>query len=62
MTIDIDKLRESLKEESYGAFFGGGFGGALIATFDIDKMSDEEIIEYALKNHMDLSKYNENYY
>jgi hypothetical protein len=29
MTIDIEKLREDLKQECYGAFFGGGFGGTL---------------------------------
>ena len=28
MMIDIDKLREDLMKESYGAYFGGGFGGA----------------------------------
>ena len=57
MTIDIDKLRESLKEDSYGAFFGGGFGGALVSTFDIDKMSDEEILDYAQKYSMSLEDY-----
>jgi len=57
MTIDIDKLRESLKEESYGAFFGGGFGGALMESFEIDKMSDEEILDYAQKHSMSLEDY-----
>ena len=28
ITIDVDKLRKDLINESYGAFFGGGFGGA----------------------------------
>lgn len=54
MTVNIDKLRDDIKNELYAAFFGGEFGGALVSAFDIDKMSDEEIIEYALKNHMDL--------
>lgn len=57
MTIDIDKLRESLKEESYGAFFGGGFGGALMESFEIDRMSDEEILDYAQKHSMSLEDY-----
>ena len=57
MTIDIDKLRESLKEESYGAFFGGGFGGALIESFEIDRMSDEDILDYAQKHSMSLEDY-----
>lgn len=57
MTIDIDKLRENLKEESYGAFFGGGFGGALMESFEIDRMSDEEILDYAQKHSMSLEDY-----
>ncbi len=26
ITIDIDELRDDLRNEAYGAFFGGGFG------------------------------------
>ena len=57
MTIDIDKLREDLKQECYGAYFGGGFGGALIESFDIKKASPEELIEIAQRNGFDLSDY-----
>ena len=28
MTIDLDALREALERECWGAFYGGGFGGA----------------------------------
>lgn len=35
MKIDIEKLREDLKNDSLGAFFGGGFGGALIEASDL---------------------------
>ena len=45
MDIDVDKLREDLKQECYGAFFGAGIGGALIESFDIENASDEEIID-----------------
>lgn len=62
MPIDVDKLREDLKNDLYGAFFGGGYGGALVESFDIDKMSDEEVINEAIKNNVNLSKYTVNYY
>ena len=57
MTIDIEALREDLKQECYGAFFGGGFGGALIETFDIEKASPEKLIEIAEKKGIDLRDY-----
>ncbi len=57
MTIDISKLREDLKEECYGAYFGGGFGGALMEASDIEKASPEEIIEKAQEQGVDLRKY-----
>ena len=57
MIIDIDALREDLMNDSYGAFFGGGFGGALMESFDIDRASPEELIAIAQRNGVDLSDY-----
>ena len=57
ITIDIDALREDLKNDSYGAFFGGGFGGALIEAIDIERASDMEIVEIARKKGINLYKY-----
>ncbi len=57
MTIDIDKLREDLKEECYGAFFVGGLGGALMEASDIEKASPEKILEIAQEQGVDLKKY-----
>jgi len=57
MTIDIEELREALKQECYGAFFAGGFGGALMESFDIDRASPEELVSIALRNGIDLSDY-----
>lgn len=57
MTIDIDRLREDLKEECYGAYFGGGFGGALIESLDIERASPEELIKIAQEKGLDLSRY-----
>jgi hypothetical protein len=57
MMIDTEQLRQDLMDESYGAFFGGGFGGALVESFDIQKASDEELIRIAQRKGIDLSKY-----
>ena len=57
MSIDIEKLRETLKQDCYGAFFGGGFGGALVESFDLKRASPEELVEIAERKGIDLSKY-----
>ena len=57
MTIDIEELREDLKQDSYGAFFGGGYGGAMMEAIDIDRASPRKLVELALERGIDLSKY-----
>ena len=57
MTIDIEELRKDLKQECYGAFFVGSFGGALMESFDIECASPEELIEIADEKGIDLEKY-----
>lgn len=55
--IDYDKLREDLKNDSLGAFFVGGFGGALIKSFDLDDATDDELIKIARERGIDIEKY-----
>ncbi|MBR0455808.1 MAG: hypothetical protein IJJ01_04000 [Firmicutes bacterium] len=57
MIIDVDKLREDMRNEDLAAFFGGGFGGALVEAIDIERASDEELVDMALKQGIDLRKY-----
>ena len=57
MIIDVDELRNDLINESMGAFFGGGFGGALVEGMDIRSASDEEVVNIALRKGIDLSQY-----
>jgi hypothetical protein len=57
MMIDIDKLREDLKQECYGAYFGGGFGGALMESFNIESASPQRLVEIAERKGIDLRKY-----
>ena len=57
MIIDVDELRKDMLNEDYGAFFVGGYGGALMESFDVEKASDEELVEMAMKQGIDLGKY-----
>ena len=57
MIIDVDALKKDMKEECYGAFFGGGFGGALMESFDIEKASPQELVAKAQRRGLDLRKY-----
>ena len=57
MIIDVDKLRDDMLNEDLGAFFGGGFGGALVEAVDVERASDEELVEMAQRQGIDLSRY-----
>lgn len=57
MMIDIDKLRRDMKNDSFGAFYGGGFSGTFMEASDIEYASEEELIEMALKKGIDLPRY-----
>jgi len=57
ITIDIDKLREDMHEECLGAFFGGGYGGALFEAHDVEKASPEELVRMAQRSGINLRDY-----
>ena len=57
MIIDVDKLKNDILSDSYGAAFGGGFGGALMEACDMESASDEEIVRIALDKGVDLNQY-----
>ena len=57
VTIDIDRLREDLRDDDLGAFYGGGFGGALLESFDIDRATPEELVQIAQNRGIDLRRY-----
>lgn len=56
-SIDIKRLRDDMEEESLGAFFGGGFGGALVEALDIQDLSDDELIEMVRRQGLDIEEY-----
>ena len=57
VTIDIERLREDLRSDVLGAYFGGGFGGALMEAFDIDRATPEELVQIAQDRGVDLQNY-----
>lgn len=57
VTIDIDRLRDDLRSEDLGAYFGGGFGGALMEAFDIDRATPEELVQIAQDKGINLRRY-----
>ncbi len=57
ITIDIDALREYMLDNSYAAFFVGDFGGALAELVDIENASDEELVEMAKRQGIDLKRF-----
>ena len=57
VTIDIERLREDLRSEDLGAYFGGGFGVALMETFDLDSATPEELVQIAQDRGVDLHNY-----
>ena len=55
--IDINKLKQDLKDYYEAAYFTLGYGAALMDSFDLDNLSDEEIISKAAENGVDLEHY-----
>lgn len=55
-TIDVDKLREYLKDY-YGTAMFNGFPAALLDLSDIDSMDDYELCEQAEKMGIDLRRF-----
>ena len=57
VTIDTERLREDLRSEDLGAYWGGGFGGALVEASDLDRATPEELVRIAQDRGIDLRRY-----
>lgn len=55
--IDINKLKQDLKDYYESAYFTLGYGAALMDSFEIDNLSDEEIINKAIENGLNIENY-----
>lgn len=56
ITIDIDRLRRDL-EDYYGTGAFSGMPAMMMEVFDIQRMSDEEVVRKAQREGFDLFKY-----
>lgn len=54
--IDYEKLRKDLSEDSYAAAFSG-FGAFFLDAVDVEKASDEELLEIAKRRGVSLNKF-----
>ena len=57
ITIDVESLRMDLLNDSYGAFFGGGFGGAMYESFEIERASPAQLVQIAKGRGVNLLLY-----
>ncbi len=57
ITIDVERLRSDMRNECMGAYFGGGFGGALTESFDVDSASPEKLVQMARQQGINLRNY-----
>jgi len=57
ITIDVDRLREDMKSECMGAYFGGGFGAALVEAGDVASASPERLVQMAQSQGVNLRNY-----
>lgn len=55
--IDINKLKQDLKDYYEAVYFTLGYGAALMDSFDLDNLSDEEIINKAIDNGLNIENY-----
>ena len=56
MMIDIQKLRNDIKDY-YGTAVFNGFPMAMIDVINVDCLSDKEVVDLALEKKMNLEKY-----
>ena len=56
MEIDIEKLRKDLIEE-YEAIMFNISPSAMIDISEIENASDDELIQFAIRNNFDIRKY-----
>lgn len=57
VTIDVEALRRDLLADSYGAFYGGGFGGAMMDSFEIERATPQQLADIAQRKGIDVRQY-----
>ena len=54
---DLRAIRKELLDELHAAYFGGGFGAAMIEFEDAKRARDDELIRIARRNGINIEKY-----
>lgn len=57
VTIDVEALRQDMLSDSRAAFYGGGFGGAMFESFEIERATPQELANMAQRKGIDLRPY-----
>ena len=57
MVIDVDRLRRDMLDNCYALCFAADIAAALAEIPEIERASDEELIEMARQQGIDLSRY-----
>jgi len=55
--LDIERLKRDMLNDCYGAFYGGGFGGAMYSSFEIERAEGQELVNMAEKMGYNLMPY-----
>ena len=45
--LDIERLKQDMLNDCYGAFYGAGFGGAMYSSFEIERAEGQELVDMA---------------
>ena len=56
MNIDFNKLRKDLEDDRYAASLAG-IPEMIMEAWEIESLSDEELLDMARKEHINLRKY-----
>ena len=57
VTNNVEALRQDLLAESRAAFYGGGFGGAMYESFEIERATPQELVNIAERWGIDVRAY-----
>lgn len=56
-TLDLERLKRDMLSDCYGAFYGGGFGGAMYSSFEIERAQGQQLVNMAERMGYDLTPY-----
>ena len=55
--LDLEQLKRDMLNDCRGAYFGGVFGGAMYASFEIERAEGQELVDLAERMGYDLTPY-----